>query len=417
MDDKRKTGVKKEIGWGVIGQLTYVIGQFVVLSVLARFASPEDVGRFALAGAIIMPIFAFFNLGLRFNQASSVEQEGCFSVFIGLRFLTTTIGYMLILGIGFFFVTDDLTRWLLFIFGAAKAVETFSDLFYGIFQREQKMVLVARSQIARSLISSLLFSGLLIGLKSVEVAFTGHFFSWLFVAVLFDYKNAKLASLVTERAVSFKSLFILARESLPLGYAGFLAMLNASVPRLVIESVMGLAALGYFTVVAYALQAGTTVVMAISHSITSPLTGYSAEGKYRAFRQLLIGISGLFTAIGLFIIPIIYYFGNYLIILLFGDQYKGLDNLFTLIIVVFIISAWSNILQTGLIARREFDNHAKNRLLLLLLMISFTLPGVFYGGLEGVAVAMAFAHAGQVILLYWLLFYSQGRLESVDIEN
>jgi O-antigen/teichoic acid export membrane protein len=48
MDDKRKTGVKKEIGWGVIGQLTYVIGQFVVLSVLARFASPEDVGRLHL---------------------------------------------------------------------------------------------------------------------------------------------------------------------------------------------------------------------------------------------------------------------------------------------------------------------------------------------------------------------------------
>jgi O-antigen/teichoic acid export membrane protein len=89
---------------------------------------------------------------------------------------------------------------------------------------------------------------------------------------------------------------------------------------------------------------------------------------------------------------------------LFGDQYQGLNNLFTLIIVVFIISAWSNILQTGLIARREFDSHAKNRLLLLMLMLVFTISGVFHGGVVGVALGMAFAHTGQVIFLYWLLF-------------
>lgn len=163
MESKPKTGVKKQIGWGLIGQLTYVVGQFVVLSILARFASPVDVGRFALAGAIIMPIFAFFNLGLRFNQATDTERESTFAEYVVLRSLTTTLGYLLILGIGFFFVGDESTRWILIIFGAAKAVETFSDLFYGVFQREQKMVLVARSQIARSLISSLFFSGLQIG--------------------------------------------------------------------------------------------------------------------------------------------------------------------------------------------------------------------------------------------------------------
>ncbi|MBT2972187.1 MAG: oligosaccharide flippase family protein [Candidatus Thiodiazotropha sp. (ex Ctena orbiculata)] len=409
MESKPKTGVKKQIGWGLIGQLTYVVGQFVVLSILARFASPVDVGRFALAGAIIMPIFAFFNLGLRFNQATDTERESTFAEYVVLRSLTTTLGYLLILGIGFFFVGDESTRWILIIFGAAKAVETFSDLFYGVFQREQKMVLVARSQIARSLISSLFFSGLLIGTNSVEIAFAGHLFSWLLVAFLFDYRKAKRVSASARRVVTIKSLIAITRQSLPLGYAGFLARLTASVPRLVIDSVMGLAALGYFTVVAYALQAGTTVIMAVSHSITSPLSRYSADGKDRAFRRLLFKIIGMFTALGLMMLPIAFYLGDLLIVLFFGEQYQGLNILFTLIMAVFIVNTWSNMLQTGLIAKREFANHAINRLLLLVLMIVFTLPSAFYGELEGVALAMALAYLGQAGFLYWLLFGNQNR--------
>ncbi|MCU7873932.1 MAG: oligosaccharide flippase family protein [Candidatus Thiodiazotropha sp. (ex Lucinoma borealis)] len=412
MNIKRKTSVKRQIAWGVIGQLAYIVGQFVVLLVLARFASPEDVGRLALAGAVIMPVIAFFNLGLRFNQATNIEQVGTFVEFVGLRALTTTLGYLLILCVGFLLITDDSTRLILIIFGAAKAVETFSDLFYGVFQREQKMALVARSQVARSLFSSLLFAGLLIGTESVEIAFTGHLVSWLFVAVLFDYRNAKRISASTERPVSLMSLLAIARQSLPLGYAGFLSMLNTSVPRLVIESVMGLAALGYFTVVAYALQAGITVVLAISHSITSTLSRYSSEGNKQAFRHLLARIIGLFTALGTLILPIAYYFGDYLIVLIFGDKYQGLNVVFTLIIVVFIISTCSNILQTGVIARRDFVIHAKNRFLLLVLTIWFTIPGVYYGGLEGVSLAMAFAHAGQAIYLYWSLFGKRSQLRS-----
>ncbi|MES9827642.1 MAG: oligosaccharide flippase family protein [Candidatus Thiodiazotropha sp.] len=414
MEIKHKVDVKRQIVWGIVGQLTYIIGQFVVLSTLARFASPEDVGRFALSGAIIMPVFAFFNLGLRFNQATDMVQKSTLHEFIGLRVLTTTLGFLVILCVGLLLIDDDSTRLILIIFGMAKAVETFSDLFYGVFQLEKKMVLVARSQLSRSLLSSLLFYGLIIGTGSVEIAFTGHLVSWLLVAIIFDYRNAKRISTSTERTVSLKSMLVIARQSLPLGVAGFLTMLNASVPRLVIESAMGLAALGYFTVIAYALQAGITIVMAISHSITSTLAGYSEEGNKRAFMHLLTKIIALSTALGLIILPIAYYFGDYLIVLLFGEKYQDLNLIFTLIMVVLIVSTWSNILQIGVIARREFVNHAKNRLLLLILMLSFTIPGVFYGELEGVALGMTLAHAGQSIYLYWLLVGKHGHIGSIE---
>jgi O-antigen/teichoic acid export membrane protein len=410
----QKKIVRGQIAWGVIGQLAYVVGQFLVLSVLARIASPEDVGRLALASAIIMPVLAFFNLGLRFNQATDIEQLGTLAEFFRLRAITTALGYLLIVSIGFLLIDDPSTRLILIIFGAAKAIETFSDLFYGVFQREREMALVAKSQLARSIFSSLLFCGLLIGTELVEIAFAGHLVSWFLVAVFFDYRNAKKISPSADRPVTSKSLYAIARQSLPLGYAGFLSMLNTSVPRLVIESVMGLAALGYFTVVAYALQAGTTVVLAVSHSVTSILAEYSANGRILAFKQLLAKIIGLITALGILILPIAYYLGDYLIVLLFGEKYQGLNVLFTLILVVLIVNSWSNILQSGLIAKRQFANHAKNRFLLLVLMISFTIPGVFYGGLEGVSIAMALAHGCQAIYLYWLLACTHSRSECFE---
>ena len=90
------------------------------------------------------------------------------------------------------------------------------------------MVLFAISMIARTIISSILFSGLLINTGSVVIAFTGYLFSWILVAGLFDYKMAKRISTIDQKTVTFQSIYLIARQSLPLGNAGFLSMSTIS---------------------------------------------------------------------------------------------------------------------------------------------------------------------------------------------
>ena len=54
-----RLSLRRLMGWSVVGQLVYTISQFALLTVLARFASVEDVGRFGLGSAIIVPICFF----------------------------------------------------------------------------------------------------------------------------------------------------------------------------------------------------------------------------------------------------------------------------------------------------------------------------------------------------------------------
>ena len=95
------SSLRKLVGWGVLGQLCYVLSQFLLLVALARFASIEDVGRFGLVGAIILPIYWFFNLGVRINQATDARDLHSFREFLVLRFLASCVAYGFIVGIAF----------------------------------------------------------------------------------------------------------------------------------------------------------------------------------------------------------------------------------------------------------------------------------------------------------------------------
>ena len=152
--------LRKLISWGLIGQATYILSQFIVLLALARLSTVEAVGAFGLASAISLPIVFFFNLGLRINWATDIEEEYNFSDFLMLRTIACLLSYALIIVLGMLFL-EGLTLSLLLVFGLAKTIELYNDFFYGVFQRVDAMRLVARSQMTRGILSSVGFGAVL----------------------------------------------------------------------------------------------------------------------------------------------------------------------------------------------------------------------------------------------------------------
>lgn len=396
-----RVSLRRLVGWGLIGQLSYVLSQFLLLVALARYASVAEVGRFGLVSAITLPIYWFFNLGIRANQATDTQGAFRFNEFLLLRILASVVAYGLIVLLAFT-VVDPAARTVMLVFGAAKGVETYSEMCYGAFQRADRMSAVATSLILRGGGGTALFWIVIVQTGSTSAAYGGLLFVWVVVAGGVDLLRAlRMARAAGDNGPVRPAVVVrLAVTSIPLAFNALLSALQGVTPRYVIGHLLGIVALGYFTIVGYAMQAVTTVVNAIGQSIVARLAHYASTGNRQAFQRtlsrfvLLIGLGSLAGALAMLAV------GNWLLVLIFGADYAGQGPLLALVMVAAGAIANATILQSGLLATRNFNLNLRIRLISFIAQLIGTVVGALTLGLHGVVLGMILATLLQVGLLW-----------------
>ena len=280
----RPTRLRSRTAWTVFGQSSYIVSQFLLLVLLARLAGVEEVGRFGYATPVITPVYWLTDLGLRTNKTTDVANLHSFSDLLALRVVTPVLGYGLILAVAAALTDDEAALAIAAVFGAAKGVEAVSDLAYGVFQRHGRMALFARSMIVRGF-GGLAAFGAARALGSVATAFAGPLVVWAAACLAHDLGHARRLSSGEERRVRWRRLWPIAVASLPLGGAQFLAALNTALPRLFIERIAGIEALGIFTALSYVLQAANMTMTAVSRSIAGHLADLFRADRPAAVRR------------------------------------------------------------------------------------------------------------------------------------
>lgn len=384
-----RVSLRRLVGWGLIGQLSYVASQFVLLVALARYASVADVGRFGLVSAITLPIYWFFNLGIRVNQATDTRGAFRFREFLALRIGASLLAYGLIVGLAVF-VVDPSARMVMLVFGAAKGVETYSEQCYGAFQRADRMSAVAESLILRGIGGTAAFWAVIALTGSTSAAYGALLAVWIAVAVGVDLVRAwRMAQSAGDLGpVRPHVLRSLAFGSLPLAFSALLSALQGATPRYVIGHFLGLVALGHYTVAGYAMQAVMTITNAIGQSIVARLAHFVAIGDRRAFRHalsrfvMLIALGSALSAVVMLIL------GDWLLVTVFGPDYAGQGGLLALVMVAAGTSASAAMLQSGLIATRRFGQNLRLRIVSFAAQLAGTVIGVLSLGLPGVVLGM-----------------------------
>jgi O-antigen/teichoic acid export membrane protein len=380
------------LGWGILGQLVYVASQFVTLLALTRFATVEEVGLFGLVSAIVIPVFFFFDLSMRVNVAASGRSAYSFQDFRRLLILSAGIGYAVIIFIGLVsFRGHGLL--LLLILGATKFAECISDLCYGVFQRFDRMPLVAGSLILRSMGGAALFVVFLMAGTSVAWAFAAQFIVWSGVAIGLDHPRARRLwreRLAPEGADPAR-IRDLARASFPLALNGLLAALQGNVPRYAIVSLLTVVALGQFTVVAYAMQAISTVAMAAMQSLTARFSNFIAEGRTGQLQHALLRILLALSVFGVFAVGASLLSGDWLVRVVFGPDYADLGTLLAICVLAACLRSVVLALQMCLMAARRYRQNLHIRIGSLVAMVAGCWAGGMLGGLPGVCWGMCAA--------------------------
>jgi len=202
--------------------------------VLAKLGSPEMVGRYALAAAITAPVFMFSNLGLTTVLATDVQNTRTFGDYIGLRLVSSLLGLIFIavlLGTGGF---ETGVIAIVVLESLAKFVESFSDVSYGLMQKQERLDLMARSLMLRGLFPLATITVALYLSRNLAVAWVTQVIVWGGILWAYDLPNVRRWQ-PTRPRFDRRILMGLLWLALPLGIVAGLNSLNTQVPRYVME--------------------------------------------------------------------------------------------------------------------------------------------------------------------------------------
>ncbi|NLF26224.1 MAG: oligosaccharide flippase family protein [Deltaproteobacteria bacterium] len=412
------TPTKANFLWMMLGNGIYALCQWGMLVVLAKLGSPEVVGRFALATAIVTPVIMITNMQLRSVQATDAKHEYHLADYISVRIVCSTAALIIILailGIGNFeaaAITATLTLTL------AKFVESLSDVFYGFFQQHEKMSLLAKSMILKGALSVLVLGIMFFLFNRLPLALIGLLCAWMLVLILYDWRNgerllqaqdasnhqlsliaATLRSLRQQREVMWKII----KLAFPLGIVMGIISLNTNIPIYAIEKFLGSRELGIFAALAYTTVAVNMFIQALGQAVSPRLARAFAEGHLTEFKRIVRKMTLINFSIGLTGVLIVILGGEPILTLIYTAEYGEYATLFLILMVSATLLGVASAFGYAMTAARQFKMQVP---LFTAVLVSTSLTAFLlipHWGLYGAAFALITSALIQIIGSAWIV--------------
>ncbi|MDQ2842063.1 MAG: lipopolysaccharide biosynthesis protein [Acidobacteriota bacterium] len=355
--------------WMLTGNVIYAVCQWGMLISMAKLGTATMVGQFSLGLAICTPVLMFTNLQLRAVLATDAKRQYWFVDYVSLRVIMTVVASLLI----FLVVTTGSylreTAQIIAAVAASKCVESFSDILYGLFQKEERLDKIAISFILRGIASVGVLTAVLYKTRSAFWGFIAITFVWTLILIAHDIPFAwKIVRRHPQEPLNkplpfLRSLFSFARVRLrlslvrlafPLGIGMVLCSLNVNVPRYFVHAYMGERTLGVFSALAYPVAAIVTVIDALGHSAIPRLAKYYSAGRLAAFRLVLLKLVSIGALVGTAGVITVMFSGSRLLSLIYRPEYSEHVNVFIWIIAGGAIGGVASLLMYGLTSARRF---------------------------------------------------------------
>jgi O-antigen/teichoic acid export membrane protein len=364
--------LRRNFSWTFVGNFISTGCRWGVLVALTKLGSPEMVGSYALAIGICTPIFTLCNIDLRSVQTIDTRSDFDFSSYVSLRSMTVLIAIAIVAGFVLLTKYDENMVMLILLVGAAKSLESLSDVFHGLFQRVERMDYSAKSLALNGVLSVFSVSIALYFTHSLLAAVAALACAWLLLLVVFDLPHG-LSILAAEAedgfrlrdvAVSFfrsvrarfgsTATFRLALVALPLGIGTFLCALNINIPRYWIAVYIGEQQLGYFAALASSTIAINLFVRALGTSTMPTLAKALDSGDTSKFLHYVVRTTFVAFLVGAMAVGVASLWGKQLLTFAYRADYASYTDLFIALMIVGAISAIATSLSMATTAAHLF---------------------------------------------------------------
>ena len=284
--------------WTLVASVAAALSQWLLLMVTAKLGSAEMVGQLAMSFAIVAPIQALADLALRPVLATDAGRDFRFPDYVRLRGMTIVL-FVAVVGV-VALMRGGAGSPIIIAIGLQKAFESASDLWFGLFQREQRLNWMGQSVVLRSTLASVAFVGVMLAYGDLLLACIAGVVVRCGVFLLHDSAKGSGLARLSESGTGTESqchsttrsrIGALLKTSLPLAMGGFFMAFAVNIPRYFVEKRIGVAALGVFAALVYIFQAGAMLIDAMCQAACVRLSRYHLMGESQAFRRLSLKLA------------------------------------------------------------------------------------------------------------------------------
>ena len=389
----RPLSLRDNFSWTLAGNVVYAACQWLTLVVMAKTGTPEMVGQFALALAIVTPVITLSSLQLRVLQSTDASRDFVFGDYLAVRLVTAVIT------IG---VVGVIVGWNAYALGMAlialavaftRSIDSVSDVFYGLLQQRERMDRIAVSLVLHGVLQLAVFGPIIFVTGSVLLAVLGMACISVLILVFYDLPKARQVegpggSLRPQWSLpAFRRIAWL---GLPIGLVTALNSLTGNVPRYFIADSLGERELGIFAAMFYLTVAGSTIMGAIGSPASPRLANLFAAGDYAGYRQLLGKLVAIAVATGIGGLLVALLAGKQILTLLYRPEYAGHMPTFLWLMAATAPMYVASVLGVGVNAMRRFHAQVPLPVVNLILTVGLAALLIPRSGLDG---------AGQVVFL------------------
>lgn len=386
--------MRSGFAWTLAGNGLYAAAQWAMLSLLAKLGGREMLGEYALAVALTAPVAMLAHLNLRAVLATDVGGRRRFSDYLAVRFGVSGLGLAAMAVMALVFGRSGAMAAVIFLTGLAQTSETVSDAYYGAMQRRDEMDRIARSMMARGVLSALAFGVVLWMSGNLVWAVASIAAGRLLVLAAYDRRKGPAGE--AGEGTSWAGAMSILRQALPLGGVLMLVSLNTNLPRYVIERSMGVGELGVFAAVASFVTAGATIVNALGQAAMPRLARYASQREPAQFLSLVVKLGALVFGLGLAGVAGAALLGKMVLTLAYRPEYAAYSGLLVGVMGAAIPAYVAAAMGYAVTAARAFDAQVPMFCLVAVICGCASWLLVPRLGLAGAAVAMAVAAAAQI---------------------
>lgn len=310
--------IAKHSSYSTISAVAVGLTQWLLTVVIGRAFGADGLGLYAIATAIVIPVYSFTFMGLRPLYVSMKEGEYGFPVFFATRVLAMAVSVFICLAVAWTIQSDPAFLTLVATVSLVKLADGLSDIVYAGNQRiyeffRNMLSMVIKSGLAMALVyAMLLVSNTLALLPLAQAA------GYLAIFLLLDIRKFSI-DWSAVLSTSGREIVRLSVSSVPLALYGSLVNVIAALPRLFAGE--AITALGVFSAVLFVVQAGSMVSVAFAQSITPRIgSNYHAQNA-RGLRRLLVIAGGVWLAMCLIAMLITLTVGPQVLTVIYGTDF------------------------------------------------------------------------------------------------
>lgn len=394
--------IRKKAGLFFIGRVVYSLSHFVLVILLTKLASMNELDLYMYAIALASPIVMFSQMNMRAYLVTDYDNEFNISDYIKSRKYLAFIAFIVIVIIGFVTI-DKLTGfYILFFVTLFKTIESSIDIYCGLFQREFSMKLVAVSNVSRGVTLVMSMLAMLWLLDSVVFGLMLICIAWLCILYRHSAFTKKCLE-ISSVEYNYNSFLILVKKCLPLGFVMLLVSLNFNIPVYLIKFLNAGDNIGIYSSIAYLLLIGKVISESFVQASAPKVSEFISKKDYIKLEQLshkLFGISAGLGGVGLLFSML---FGELFLSILYGDVFATYSDVFIITMLAALFGYISQVYGMILTAWRSLA-----RLLLIhtVQVVTVIIIGFIYipsMGIRGAAWALASGYF--VIMLLNMTLY------------